>query len=161
MSNAFVAHYGGVHRCAARALERGRAPRDRRQVERCEQIGALERGVWREADHVGQSQFTFRIDDYDLMIVGGGSAAFAAAIKGAELSAKVAIVEQGTNRRHLREHRLRPVEDPDQGGRAVLQVRLPALRRPDRLPAAFGLAAASSSRRTGSWRLSARASTFT
>lgn len=34
--------------------------------------------------------------DYDLMIVGGGSAAFAAAIKGAELGAKVVIVEQGT-----------------------------------------------------------------
>src|SRR3989304_5224005 len=30
------------------------------------------------------------------MIVGGGPAAFAAAIKGAELGAKVAIVEQGT-----------------------------------------------------------------
>lgn len=34
--------------------------------------------------------------DYDLMIIGGGSAAFAAAIKGAELGAKVAIVEGGT-----------------------------------------------------------------
>lgn len=34
--------------------------------------------------------------DYDLLIVGGGSAAFAAAIKGAELGARVAIVEQGT-----------------------------------------------------------------
>lgn len=34
--------------------------------------------------------------DYDLAIVGGGSAAFAAAIKGAELGAKVAIIEDGT-----------------------------------------------------------------
>lgn len=34
--------------------------------------------------------------DYDLMIIGGGSAAFAAAIKGAELGAQVAIVEEGT-----------------------------------------------------------------
>lgn len=34
--------------------------------------------------------------DYDLMIIGGGSAAFAAAIKGAELGANVAIVEGGT-----------------------------------------------------------------
>lgn len=34
--------------------------------------------------------------DYDLMIIGGGSAAFAAAIKGAELGARVAIVESGT-----------------------------------------------------------------
>lgn len=34
--------------------------------------------------------------DYDLMIIGGGSAAFAAAIKGAELGAKVAIVEGDT-----------------------------------------------------------------
>lgn len=35
-------------------------------------------------------------EQYDLMIIGGGSAAFAAAIKGAELGAKVAIVEAGT-----------------------------------------------------------------
>jgi mercuric reductase len=34
--------------------------------------------------------------DYDVMIIGGGSAAFAAAIEGAELGAKVAMVEQGT-----------------------------------------------------------------
>lgn len=34
--------------------------------------------------------------DYDLMIIGGGSAAFAAAIKAAEHGAKVAIVEAGT-----------------------------------------------------------------
>lgn len=34
--------------------------------------------------------------DYDLMIIGGGSAAFAAAIKGAELGANVALVEGGT-----------------------------------------------------------------
>lgn len=34
--------------------------------------------------------------DYDLMTIGGGSAAFAAAIKAAELGAKVAIVEKGT-----------------------------------------------------------------
>ncbi len=33
--------------------------------------------------------------EFDLMIVGGGSAAFAAAIKGAELGAKVAIIEEG------------------------------------------------------------------
>lgn len=33
---------------------------------------------------------------YDLMTIGGGSAAFAAAIKAAELGAKVAIVERGT-----------------------------------------------------------------
>src|SRR5712692_3038175 len=34
--------------------------------------------------------------DYDLMIIGGGSAAFAAAIKGAELGAQAVIVEEGT-----------------------------------------------------------------
>lgn len=34
--------------------------------------------------------------DFDLMIIGGGSAAFSAAIKGAELGARVAIVEAGT-----------------------------------------------------------------
>lgn len=33
---------------------------------------------------------------FDLFIIGGGSAAFSAAIKGAELGAKVAIVEKGT-----------------------------------------------------------------
>ncbi len=33
---------------------------------------------------------------YDLLTIGGGSAAFAAAIKGAELGARVAIVEKGT-----------------------------------------------------------------
>lgn len=40
-----------------------------------------------------------RIDpdaDYDLVIVGGGSAGFSAAIKGAELGARVALVEGGT-----------------------------------------------------------------
>ena len=35
-------------------------------------------------------------EQYDLMVIGGGSAAFAAAIKGAELGAKVAIAESGT-----------------------------------------------------------------
>lgn len=35
-------------------------------------------------------------DDFDLVIVGGGSAAFAAAIKGEELGARVAMVESGT-----------------------------------------------------------------
>ncbi len=34
--------------------------------------------------------------EFDLMIVGGGSAAFAAAIKASELGAKVAIIESGT-----------------------------------------------------------------
>jgi len=34
--------------------------------------------------------------DYDLMTIGGGSAAFAAAIKAAELGARVVIVEKGT-----------------------------------------------------------------
>ena len=34
--------------------------------------------------------------DYDLMTIGGGSAAFAAGIKAAELGARVAIVEKGT-----------------------------------------------------------------
>ncbi len=35
-------------------------------------------------------------EEYDLMTIGGGSAAFAAAIKAAELGAKVAIIEKGT-----------------------------------------------------------------
>ncbi len=37
-----------------------------------------------------------RKGDYDLLTIGGGSAAFAAAIKAAELGARVAIVEKGT-----------------------------------------------------------------
>lgn len=39
---------------------------------------------------------TRRSADYDLVIVGGGSAGFAAAIKGAELGARIALVEGGT-----------------------------------------------------------------
>ncbi len=39
---------------------------------------------------------TGRDAEFDLMIIGGGSAAFAAAIKGTELGGRVAIVEQGT-----------------------------------------------------------------
>jgi mercuric reductase len=35
-------------------------------------------------------------DSFDLMTIGGGSAAFAAAIKAAELGARVAIIEKGT-----------------------------------------------------------------
>ncbi|MBI2370801.1 MAG: FAD-dependent oxidoreductase [Deltaproteobacteria bacterium] len=35
-------------------------------------------------------------EEHDLMVIGGGSAAFAAAIKGAELGARVSIVEAGT-----------------------------------------------------------------
>jgi len=35
-------------------------------------------------------------DDYDLLIVGSGGAAFSAAIKGVEYGAKVAIIERGT-----------------------------------------------------------------
>jgi len=34
--------------------------------------------------------------DFDLLVIGGGSAGFAAAIRGAELGARVAIVEEGT-----------------------------------------------------------------
>ena len=37
-----------------------------------------------------------RFDNFDLAVVGGGSAGFAAAIKGAELGAQVALVEGGT-----------------------------------------------------------------
>lgn len=37
-----------------------------------------------------------RGDEYELMVIGGGSAGFAAAIKGAELGRRVALVEAGT-----------------------------------------------------------------
>jgi len=44
----------------------------------------------------GERQFPSPGGDYDLMVIGGGSAGFAAAIKGAELGAKVALVEAST-----------------------------------------------------------------
>ncbi|MBI4609852.1 MAG: mercury(II) reductase [Candidatus Rokubacteria bacterium] len=51
----------------------------------------------RERRAVGEGQrFPSGGEQYDLMVIGGGSAAFAAAIKGAELGAKVAIIEAGT-----------------------------------------------------------------
>jgi len=44
----------------------------------------------------GERRVPSRDGEFDLMIIGGGSAAFAGAIKAAELGAKVAIVEKGT-----------------------------------------------------------------
>ncbi|MBI4465433.1 MAG: cation transporter, partial [Acidobacteria bacterium] len=44
----------------------------------------------------GDRRVPSRDGEFDLMILGGGSAAFAGAIKAAELGAKVAIVEKGT-----------------------------------------------------------------
>lgn len=44
----------------------------------------------------GQRRVPSSKEEFDMMIVGGGSAAFAAAIKGAELGAKIAIIEKGT-----------------------------------------------------------------
>ncbi len=49
----------------------------------------------RRALHEGQ-RFPSGGEQYDLTVIGGGSAAFAGAIKAAELGAKVAIVENGT-----------------------------------------------------------------
>jgi mercuric reductase len=49
----------------------------------------------RRAVREGQ-RFAARGDTYDLMVVGAGSAAFAAAIKAADLGARVALVEAGT-----------------------------------------------------------------
>ncbi len=43
-----------------------------------------------------RQRFPARGDSYDLMVLGGGSAAFAAAIKAAELGARVGLVEAGT-----------------------------------------------------------------
>ncbi len=44
----------------------------------------------------GQRRVPSSGEQFDLMVVGGGSAAFAAAIKAAELGAKVGLVEKGT-----------------------------------------------------------------
>jgi len=50
----------------------------------------------RKLDHPGQVNFSRDSTEYDLMVIGGGSAGFAAAIKASELGARVAIVESGT-----------------------------------------------------------------
>ncbi len=70
-------------------------------VRRLEGDGAVEGVVeWapaREASDRGAITAISRgDDDFDLVIVGGGSAAFSAAIKGAELGARVAMAEVGT-----------------------------------------------------------------
>lgn len=56
------------------------------------------RAVVRERRQIeGERRFATEAKaDYDLIVIGGGSAGFAAAIKGAELGAKVALVEAGT-----------------------------------------------------------------
>jgi mercuric reductase len=56
------------------------------------------RAAVREIRPVADEPRARKSDDaeYDLMTIGGGSAAFAAAIKAAELGARVAIVERGT-----------------------------------------------------------------
>jgi mercuric reductase len=59
--------------------------------------GAGYRALVRERRALRESQrFASGGETYDLMIVGGGSAAFAASIKAADLGAKVALVEAGT-----------------------------------------------------------------
>jgi mercuric reductase len=59
--------------------------------------GVAERAPAREASDRGAITAISRGgDDFDLVIVGGGSAGFAAAIKGAELGARVAMAELGT-----------------------------------------------------------------
>ena len=50
----------------------------------------------RRAVDQGRKVPSDRSNDYELAIIGGGSAAFAAAIKAAELGARVAIIEHGT-----------------------------------------------------------------
>jgi mercuric reductase len=59
--------------------------------------GAGYRALVRERRRLREGQrFASGGETYDLMIVDGGSAAFAAAIKAAELGAKVAVIEAGT-----------------------------------------------------------------
>jgi len=52
--------------------------------------------VARQPGGDGPAIVATRADEFDLVIVGGGSAAFAAAIKGADLGARIAVVEGGT-----------------------------------------------------------------
>ena len=49
--------------------------------------------------------------EVDLAVIGAGSAGFSAAMQGAELGARVALIGHGTIRRHLCQRRLRAVED--------------------------------------------------
>jgi mercuric reductase len=52
--------------------------------------------VRKEAAGAAPAVIAHREDHFDLIIVGGGSAGFAAAIKGSELGARIALVEGGT-----------------------------------------------------------------
>ncbi len=62
-----------------------------REVAEADLIAAVERAGYRaRADHVDG------LVDFDLLVIGTGGAGVAAAIQGAELGAKVAIVESGT-----------------------------------------------------------------
>ncbi len=73
----------------------GAAVADEALVRAVEAAGYRARVRERRAVREGQ-RFPARGDTYDLMVVGAGSAAFAAAIKAAELGARVALVEAGT-----------------------------------------------------------------
>ena len=89
-------HYCGCPYCAEVFLK---APEY--YIKRLEGTGTVEQaGEWapaREASDRGTITALSRGDgDFDLFIVGGGSAAFAAAIRGAELGARVAMAEVGT-----------------------------------------------------------------
>ena len=50
-------------------------------------------------------------DEFDLVVIGGGSGGLACAQRAAEYGARVALVESGPPGRHLRERRLRAEED--------------------------------------------------
>jgi mercuric reductase len=73
----------------------GAAVADEALVRAVEAAGYRAQVRERRAVREGQ-RFPARGDPYDLMVVGAGSAAFAAAIKAAELGARVALVEAGT-----------------------------------------------------------------
>jgi mercuric reductase len=81
---------------AARATVTAAAPvADDLLVEAVERAGYRAQVRERRAVREGR-KFPARGETHDLLIIGGGSAAFAAAIKAAELGAKVALVEAGT-----------------------------------------------------------------
>ena len=64
-------------------------------------------------------------DTYDVLVIGAGPAGTSAAVRAAELGARVAVLEAQADRRNLREHRLRA--DPRAG-----QDGAPHPRGPDR-----------------------------
>ena len=62
---------------------------------------------------LGSNKHSGENDTLHVAVIGSGGAAMAAALKAVERGARVTLIERGTIWRHLRQCRLRTVEDPD------------------------------------------------